>query len=460
MTFLKIPLITLLAASISLGAQVATTAALLEAVSNAEAGSTIELTAGTYELSAPLVVKAGTTLKGAGVGKTIITHTSEWEANPKSLPDPETNFKKFDKSGYLIELQSKGDGITISDLTLTGPQVHGGIYGWGNKNLHLHNLHFEDFMFSGFRSYQTTHAKIHDCVFVDAGQRWAKGEPGLKGGITGGGIFVIWIADSEIFNNRFLDTKKKKNLHYYGIKGRQGKRVRIHHNSIETNFSIEFAHENDQDVEIDHNILLGCVSIPKHGGGSVPKGGKTFHIHHNYFTTSYAIEFPRNGAEINNNLFDFDVKKDGGNLISGFGGKASPGPASFHNNLVSNPGRGVMWIERAYDGMEIRNNHIIARTTAEPRTEGLFSFSGKSDFSTYVFRDNIVECEGTARPLFRNDESGKARIANNKLVNIGDTARYENPVEDRKPGLEAPLKFRCGVDEEMEVDGWEFKKPD
>ncbi len=315
-------------------------------------------------------------------------------------------------------------------------------------------------MFSGFRSYQTTHAKIHDCVFVDAGQRWAKGEPGLKGGITGGGIFVIWIADSEIFNNRFLDTKKKKNLHYYGIKGRQGKRVRIHHNSIETNFSIEFAHENDQDVEIDHNILLGCVSIPKHGGGSVPKGGKTFHIHHNYFTTSYAIEFPRNGAEINNNLFDFDVKKDGGNLISGFGGKASPGPASFHNNLVSNPGRGVMWIERAYDGMEIRNNHIIARTTAEPRTEGLFSFSGKSDFSTYVFRDNIVECEGTARPLFRNDESGKARIANNKLVNIGDTARYENPVEDRKPGLEAPLKFRCGVDEEMEVDGWEFKKPD
>ncbi len=75
MTFLKIPLITLLAASISLGAQVATTAALLEAVSNAEAGSTIELTAGTYELSAPLVVKAGTTLKGAGVGKTIITHT-------------------------------------------------------------------------------------------------------------------------------------------------------------------------------------------------------------------------------------------------------------------------------------------------------------------------------------------------------------------------------------------------
>ena len=454
-----IPLLSLLAVSFSHAAPVKDTAELLKAVAEATPGSTVEIAEGKFELSAPLEVKPGTTLKGAGAEKTIITHAAGWKANPKSLPDPETNFKKFDKSGYLMILQEKGDGITISDMTLTGSQVHGGIYGWGNKKLHLHDLRFESFMYCGFRSYQTEEAKIHDCVFVDAGQRWERGKPGLKGGITGGGIFVIWIKDSEIYNNRFLDTKAEKNLHYYGIKGRQGKRVRIHHNTIETNFSIEFAHENDEDVEIDHNILLGCVSIPKNGGGSVPESGKTFHIHHNYFTTSYSIEFPRNGAEIDHNLFDFDVEKDGGNLISGFGGVAAPGPTSFHNNLVSNPGRGVMWIERAYNGMEIRNNHIIARTTAEPRKDGLFGFSGKSDFSTHVFRDNIVECEGTARPLFRNDESGKSKIANNKLVNVSDTARYENPVEGRKPGLEEPLKFRCGVDDEMEVDGWDFRKP-
>lgn len=269
---------------------------------------------------------------------------------------------------------------------------------------------------------------------------------------------MIWVKDSEIYNNRFLETKAEKNLHYYGIKGRQGKRVHIHHNTIETNFSIEFAHENDEDVEINHNLLLGTVSIPKNGGGSVPESGMTFHIHHNYFDQGYSIEFPRNGAEIDHNLFDFNAEKDGGNLISGFGGNASPGPAIFHNNLVNNPGRGVMWIERAFDGMVVRNNHIVARTTPTPREDGLFGFDGKSDFRTHIFVDNIVECIGKARPLFRNDANGKAKIANNKLVNVSDTAHYENPTENRKPGLEEPLKFLCGVDGEMEVDGWDFRK--
>jgi len=460
MKYLFVPLVCLLAVSISYAAPVRTSAELVKAVAGAQPGSVVEIGEGRFELSAPLEVKAGLTLKGAGAGKTVLTHTAGWKANPETLPDPETDFRKFDKTGYLMVLEEKASGITISDMTLTGPGMHGGIFGsWENSKLHLHNLRFEDFMYAGFRSYTTSEAKIHDCVFVDAGQRWENGKPGVKGGITGGGIFVVWIKDSEIYNNRFLRTKTEPNLEFYGIKGRQGKGVRIHHNTIETNFSIEFAHENDEDVEIDHNILLGCVSIPKHSGGAVPESGKTFHIHHNYFTTSYAIEFQRNGAEIDHNLFDFDVKDDGGNLISGFGGEAAPGPASFHNNLVSNPGRGVVWIERAFNSMEIRNNHIIARTTPTPRTEGLFSFEGKSDFSKHVFRDNIVECIGTARPLFRNDESGKAMIENNLLTNVSDTGRYANPKTNRKPGPEAPLRFRCGVDGEMEVDGWEFRKP-
>ena len=36
------------------------------------------------------------------------------------------------------------------------------------------------------------------------------------------------------------------------------------------------------------------------------------------------------------NLFDFDPKQDHGHLISAFGNVAAKGPASFHNNLVSN----------------------------------------------------------------------------------------------------------------------------
>ena len=458
MNFRFISIISLLAVSVTYSAPVKNTAQLLQAVAEAQPGSVVEIGAGKFELAAPLEIKVGITLKGAGIGRTFLTHTAAWKANPASLPDPETDFKRFDKTGYLIVLEEKVSGVTISDMTLKGPQVHGGIFGrWENSKLHLHNLRFEDFMYCGFRSYTTSDAKIHDCEFVDAGQRWDNGKPGVKGGVTGGGIFVVWIKDAEIYNNRFINTKKEPNLHFYGIKGRQGVNVHIHHNTIKTNFAIEFAHENDEDVEIDHNILLGAVSIPKGGGGPVPKSGKTFHIHHNYFTTGYAIEFPRNGAEIDHNLFIFDAKQDGGNLISGFGGNASAGPAEFHNNLISNPGRGVIWIERPFNGMVIRNNHIVANTTATPRTEGIFGFDGRSDFSTHVFKDNIVEFVGTARPLFRNDENGKAQISNNLLKNVSDTQRYSNPMGGSKPGLEEPLAFECGVNGEMIVRGGRTK---
>jgi len=440
--------------SICSAAPVTTTEELIAAVEAATPGTVIELAEGRFELPAQLVVKKGTALKGAGMEKTILTHAESFKGNPATLPDPEQNHQKFDRTGYLIQLKEKASGITLSDMTLTGPKLHGAVFGWGIEKLHMHHLRIEDFMYSGLRTYDTRELKLHDCIFVDAGQRWQKGEPGVKGGITGGGIFVFWLKDSEIYNNRFLDTKEEKNLHYYGIKGRQAKRVRIHHNTIETNFSIEFAFENDEDVEIDHNICHGTISIPKHSGGPVPESGVTFHIHHNYFKNGYSIEFMRNGAEINHNLFDFDAQKDGGNLISEFGKQAAKGPTVFHNNLVSNPGRGVMWMNGPYAGMTIRNNHIVARETPTPRKEGLFGFNSKSDFSSFVFKDNIVDCIGLARPLFRNDESAKMSISNNKLVNVSGTDAYKNEEASAKQGLEAPLKFNCGMNGELSVDGW------
>lgn len=244
---------------------------------------------------------------------------------------------------------------------------------------------------------------------------------------------------------------------HYGIKGRQMKRCRIHHNTIEVNFSIELPFENDEDVEIDHNICHGTISIPKFKGGPVPQSGKTFHIHHNYSLSSYAIEFVRNGVEIDHNLFDFDTEHDGGNLVSGFGREPAPGPAVFHNNLVSNPGRGLIWINEPYDNLVVRNNHVITRTTATPRKEGLFGFNRKCDFSTIRIVSNIIECRGQARPLMRNEGSYAATIQNNQLTNVGDTDRYENPQGDTPAGLEKPLKFVCGVHGELTVDGWQTR---
>lgn len=434
---------------------VASVEALVNATTAAaESGTVIELTAGTYKLSAPLDLKSGTTLKGAGIGETIITHAEGWLANPATLPDAETDHPKFDRTGYLICCANDAKNITISHLTLAGPQMHGAIFGFANKGLHFYHLRIQDFMYCGIRTYAMEQVKIHDCTLVDAGQRWEDGKPGLKGGNTGGGIFAIWMGDTEIYNNRFLDTKTSPNEHYYGIKGREARRVRIHHNTIEAGFSIELPFEGDEDVEIDHNILLSAVSIPKHAGGPVPKSGRTFHLHHNYFRDSYSIEFVRNGVEISHNLFDFDAANDGGNLISAFGEAPTPGPAIFHNNLVSNPGRGVIWLNEPYAQLEVRNNHIIARTTATPRTEGLFGFHDQSDFKTFSFTNNIIECIGTARPMFRNDASGNAVVKNNQLVNMTDSTRYKNTATGKLQGLEAPLKFQCGVNGEMTVDGW------
>jgi hypothetical protein len=455
--FCFIALITLLSLSAVAGETITTSAGLVAAVRDGAEGAVIEIAAGTYELDAPLEPKARMTLKGAGIDKTIITHTASWKPSTKTLPDPEMKTKGMDTNAYLIRMKDKAAGITISGMTLRAPQLHGAIYGWENHDAHLHHLKIQDTLWSGIRTFLMKNAKIHDCEFIDAGGRWEKGSPGLKGGITGGAIFSIWMADSEISHNRFERTQTGKADEFYGIKIRQGKRLRIHHNTIKTDFSIELPFENDEDVEIAHNICHGTISIPKHAGGPLPPSGKTFHIHHNWFLHGYSIEFVRNGVEINHNLFDFDLQKDGGNLISGFGKATAKGPASFHNNVVLNPGRGVIWINEVFNNLEVRNNHIVTRTTPTPRKEGLFGFNPASDFKTITIKDNLIECEGLPRPLLRSKESYGSVIQNNELKNVADTDRYENTKTGKPIGLEQPLKFEVGVHGEFTVDGMQAK---
>jgi len=433
------------------------TAALVEAVRDGAEGATVEIAAGTFELEAPLEPKARMTLKGAGMDKTIITNAAAWKPSTKTLPDPEMTTKGMDTNAYLIRLRDKAAGITISDLTLHGPQVHGAIYAWEPHDLHLHQVRIKETLWAGVRTFGMKRAKIHDCEFIDAGGRWERGKPGVKGGITGGAIFAIWMGDCEIFDNRFVRTRKGAAEEFYGIKVRQGQRCRVHHNTIEANFSMEFPFENDEDVEIDHNVCYGTISIPKYAGGVVPKSGRTFHIHHNWMKDSYSIEFVRNGVEIDHNLFDFDPQRDHGNLISAFGNAAAKGPASFHNNLVSNPGRGVIWINEVFNNLEVRNNHIVARTTATPRKEGLFGFNPGCDFKTISIKDNRIECEGQARPLLRAKESYAATVENNTLTNVSDAEKVTNAKADRPVGLEKPLKFECGVRGEFTVDGWKAR---
>ena len=433
---------------------VTTAAALAAAVADAKPGTAIALAAGTYELTKPLELKSGTTLTGAGMDLTTITHAAGWKPSTETLPDPEMTTKGMDTGSFLIRLPDDSKGVTVRGLTLRAPQLHGAVYAKGVRNLTLDRVRVQDTLWVGVRTFSMTHSTIRDCEFTDAGGRWERGRPGTKGGITGGAIFAVYTEDCEIANNRFTRTRPAREHEFYGIKGRLARRVRIHHNTINVNFAIEFPFENDEDVEIDHNVCSGTISIPKYAGGPVPKGGRTFHLHHNWLRDSYAVEFVRNGVEIDHNLFDFDREKDHGNLISAFGKAPAKGPASFHDNLVHNPGLGVIWMNEVFNNLKVHNNHVICLETATPRKDGLFGFNPKCDFKTIEIRDNVIECVGPARPLVRNTESLHAVIVNNKLTNVSDSAKYANPQTAAPAGLREPLKFACGVNGEVAVDGW------
>ena len=440
---------------------VSSTEQLTKAIESQSVGATIRLAAGTYELTEPLRLKSGTRLVGAGIESTILTAASTWRPSPSTLPDPEMKLQGLDSDAYLIRVQNKSENVSVGNLTLRGPHVHGAIFSFQSKKLHLHDLRIQDTMWCGIRTFAMREAKIHDCEFIDSGGKWKRGgKPGVDGGISGGAIFGIWMKDSEIAHNRFIKTKSGKEHSFFGVKGRQAKRCRIHHNTIEVGFSIELPFENDEDVEIDHNYCTGAISIPKHAGGPVPESGVTFHIHHNVVTAGYAIEFVRNGVEIDHNRFMFDVQKDGGNLISGFGKAGAQGPASFHHNLISNAGRGVIWINPTYNHLDIYNNHIVTRTTVTPRKEGLFGFNSQCDFQTIRVRNNIIECIGQPRPLFRNDASYSAQVSNNRLTNVSDTDRLDNDATDQPEGLGEPLIFRCGVHDEWAVNQWDVRRPE
>jgi nitrous oxidase accessory protein len=432
-------------------APVADVEELRVAVINAGAGSVITLAAGEFVLDSPLQPPSGVTLKGAGAGETIIAAASSWNPGTGDLPDNETDFSTANQNAYLINLGTGTTGITIADLSLTGPTLHGAILGNNCDTLHVSNCHFKDFLWSSIRTWRMNDAKIHDNEFVDAGGKYS--------GRTGGALFMTWVKHSEFWNNRIYKTENCER-NFYGFKGKQGKHCRFHHNDVLVNFSFEFAHENDQYIEIDHNHFTGTISIPKWAGGPVPDGGYTYHIHHNWLQSSYQLEWARNGAEVDHNLFDFDVEKDKGNLISEFGQQASAGPTDFHDNLIKNPGRGLFWGRGAISNYSFYNNHVIANKTVTPREDGLFGFNTGSDFSTIVIKDNIFECHDLDRPLVRNEQSYGATIENNTFVGIADADKIDNPQTGDVKGPTEHLKFHVGVNDEYLVDGWTATKAD
>ena len=431
---------------------ITTVSGLLEAATQAKPGDTLTLAAGTFELPQALKIPSGVSLRGAGAGKTIITNASSFSPGNAGLDNDEgASLNAIDCSKYLINLGRDTADFSVTELTLTGTNIPGGICGIALKNVTISKLEFKSFLWAGARLFIVENLKATDNTFFDAGNK-----SNVTSGSSGGALFLTYFGKSEIANNRFSRSVGNDG---YGIKGREARSVRIHHNTIDVFFSIELPFESDHFVEIDHNFLGGAVSLPKYAGGTFPDGGYSFRIHHNYFNTPYALEFQRNGIEVNHNLFDFATAEDYGNLISGFDAVPAPGGLKMHNNLISNPGRGIYWNEGVYNNFAFYNNHVRGQTTITPRTEGLFDFRSErdgvsTDFSTVFIRDNIFELTGVQRPLMRNSASYAAIISNNTLTGISDTASYANPDTGNPRGLTEPLCFRLGAYGSLTVKDW------
>lgn len=437
-------------------AQINDTKALVEAINNGQPGAQVVLAAGTFELTAPLRPRKDMKIRGAGVGLTTIRNAASWAPGNGGLSNDEGATRSaIVCDNYLFNLGENTTNVELSNLTMTGPQVHGAICGVTPHGLKLHHLEFKSFLWAGLRTFIMDNASIHDNSFFDAGNK-----SNVTTGSSGGGLFLTYTKDTEIRDNRF--TRSQGN-DYYAIKGREARQVHIHWNTIDTNFAIEFPFENDHEVQIDHNFIGGAISIPKHSGGDFPAGQHSFHVHHNYLNASYSFEFQRNGLEVDHNLFDFPTSGDYGNLISGFDAVPAPGGTKMHNNLIRNPGRGLYWNEGVYNNFAFTNNHVRGATTATPRTEGLFDFrpsrnGANTDWSTIVIRDNVFELEGTARPLMRNTEGRMAVVENNRFKNISDAASFANRDTGKTKGPLEPLKFKLGAQGEYSLDQWTLGK--
>ena len=176
-----------LAASFASAQNVSTTEELISAVRDGAEGRKIQIGPGIFELPGPLELKTGMTLQGTGMGETVITHTADWKPSTEALPKGEIRPDEANSQAYLIRMRDKAVDITISNLTLRGPQLHGAIFGISNKRVGLHHFRIEDVLYSGIRCYFMKGSRIHDCEFIGAGGKWKRGGiPGVDGGVSGG----------------------------------------------------------------------------------------------------------------------------------------------------------------------------------------------------------------------------------------------------------------------------------
>ena len=451
---------------------------LMNAVNNGSDGDIINIAPGTYTLASQLLPKQGMKLIGAGLDQTTINASPSWQPGINNLPippDPATraiqcssgvDIACIENSAYLIYLNNSADNIEIANIEFTATDLHGAIAARRADHLDLHHLYIHDFNWSGIRTVSSNFMNIHDNIIVDTGDQYSSSH------FLPGAIQNTWYEDSEFWNNRIYRSENSSQK-FWGMEGHQGRRCHYHHNDIGytgAEFAMELAHQNDSNIEVDHNHFHGTISIPKPGsGGTVVPDGVTMHFHHNWLESSYTFELPRNSIEIDHNLVLSEANIAGTNrFIANFANTGIVGYAYVHDNNIRNIGRNIAWMtgtqnQGIYDNFHFYNNHVRSDTTIYGSP--LFNMHSATDFTTVSIRDNIFEnINSNVRALTSNDFTG-ALIENNKVENIcryvsssvcEDYSLYpgENIETTATQGPLLPLNFTVGINDEYTVNSW------
>lgn len=145
---------------------------LATAVADAADGAVIELDATTYSLGTSLTIGRGITVKGAGVGETVITASKDLKARMIALEGGATLEGVTVQGVKLTCRDVKGKGVYVTDGTLRNCRVTGFTCG----------EHFEH----GTVCLNGANAQVENCE-IDNNQSWF----GNDGRVDGGGVYLI-----------------------------------------------------------------------------------------------------------------------------------------------------------------------------------------------------------------------------------------------------------------------------
>jgi hypothetical protein len=304
--------------------------------------------------------------------------------------------------------------ICIRNLELcSNPQhqITGAVYCRDGTNIRMDQLYIHDFRWNGIRVEFSSQVEIAHCIIENASTQKL---PSREGGL----IRSRWLSKSRIHHNRIIARETIG----YGYKGGGHRDFRFDHNYVDTQyFAFESPFENEFGVEIDHNRLTRCISIPKPGQGADPaKEGFefSFRIHHNILSDSYTIEGPRNHLRVDHNWIS--VENPGGRIYTQHGGRSN-GPVWIHHNVIENVDRAFVWMnEGLAENIQIFNNTVFCADAGDRAGQLLGAWTAER-LNGWIFTNNIaVAPESQPREVYpiQRDVPTKITVNNNLFVNF------------------------------------------